>query len=166
MTAGGPPPTETPAPPRNRGDKLRRLLAHDALPIYVAVAALVLTLPSLRVGRIVDDHFHRLAMQPSGRFGEFVRSPLDMFRFISGDRDETLRKMDLGFLPWWTVPEAHAAFFRPLTTLTHWVDYRLWPNWPVLMHVQNVLWLALLVWVVARLYRRLLTPMWVAGWRR
>jgi len=71
--------------------------------------------------------------------------------------------MDLGIVPWWTVKDLRGAFWRPVTALTHWIDYALWPATPALMHLQSVVWYGLLIFVVALLYRRLLGSTLVAG---
>ena len=66
--------------------RLRDLFASRSFPFVAAAVAIVLTLPSLRVGWIIDDHFHRLVMVGSGRFREGLPDRLDMFRFLTGDR--------------------------------------------------------------------------------
>ena len=48
--------------------------------------------------------------------------------------------METGAAPWWTLPTLRIAFFRPLAVLTHWADYRLWPDSGVLMHVHSIAW--------------------------
>ena len=50
-----------------------------------------------------------------------------------------------------------------MASLTHWVDYLLWPNSPAMMHVQSVLWYALLAGAVALLYQRLMGLTVAAG---
>ncbi len=70
---------------------------------------------------------------------------------------------DSGFLPWIASPHLHIAFWRPLASLTHQLDWVLWPSHPWLMHLHSLLWLAVAVLLSAALYRRLLEPAWVAG---
>jgi hypothetical protein len=71
--------------------------------------------------------------------------------------------IDLGVMPWWTMPKIKGSFWRPVTVATHWLDYRLWPEQPALMHAQSLLWFAATVFVAACLYRRVMTVAWVAG---
>lgn len=125
-------------------------------PLLAAMLAFLLTLPSLRAGWVVDDHFHRMVMTGSAQYGELLPPWWNMFRFFDGNPERMRRAMDLGFLPWWTYPHAKAAFFRPFTALTHRVDYWLWPSHPVWMHAQSVLWYAVAVAAIACVYRRLL----------
>jgi hypothetical protein len=140
-----------------------RLLCHPRLPIFAALIAMLLVFPSLRVGWLFDDDFHRLTIRGSTRCSVFSGSIWDLFRFLDGNPGRTLELMDYGGLPWWTVPEAKGSFWRPLTILTHWIDYRLWPDlaWP--MHVQSILWYGLLVLATAALYRRMMGAGIAAG---
>ncbi len=141
----------------------RAALTSRYLPWGAALLAVVLTLPALTVGWVVDDHFHRAAMLGSRAFGDFVDSPMDLFRFLDGDPERTWRMVDRGFLPWWTYTGIKACFWRPLTVLTHWLDYRLWPDSAVLMHLHSLLWFGAAVAAVALLYRRLMGATWIAG---
>ncbi len=142
---------------------IRAALTHKYLPIMLAILAMALTLPSLSVGWIMDDHIHRGIILSEGSISEFVDSPLDIFRFMDGDPERTAALMDLGFLPWWTFKGIKGAFWRPLTALTHWLDYQIWPESPVLMHAQSILWFGMLIASVALLYRRFIGLTWIAG---
>ncbi|MBU0718720.1 MAG: hypothetical protein KJ749_10765 [Planctomycetes bacterium] len=143
--------------------RLHGCLTHRRLPLYLALVATVLTLPSLTGGWVADDHFHRLRLAGAAAFPEFSNAPSQTFVFATGDPEWNYRVMDLGVWPWWTLPNLHAAFWRPLTVLTHQLDYWLWPNCPALMHAQSVLWYAALAAIVTLLYRRFLGLTWVAG---
>ena len=132
--------------------------------LWVApLLGMLLTLPSLWGGWVIDDHFHRQTFLGSDHLGGILGSRLDMFRFFDGDPARTQRMMDLGIVPWWTVKNLRGAFWRPVAALTHWLDYTLWPASPALMHLQSVAWYGLLIFAVAWLYRRLLGFTPVAG---
>lgn len=124
-------------------------------PRIVALVALVCTLTSLRAGWILDDYLHLAVLRqaPAG-FAGLPEVTRELFRFVSGDQTERQHLMDEGLLPWWAAPHLKVAFWRPLTAVTHWLDAQLWPHSARLMHLQNVLWYALLIWVLARLYRQ------------
>ena len=136
---------------------------YPAVPICLG---LLLASASLWGGVHFDDYGIRAAVR-----GEYVvegvtSNPLQPFSFLDGDPQRNQKLMDSGFLPWWTDLECRAAFMRPVTALTHLVDYRLLDDYPVLMHVQSLAWFALLIWVAAVLYRRLMGPTmapWLAG---
>ncbi len=145
------------------GRTLRTWLVHRHLPGVLAILAIALALPSLWVGWVADDHFHRLRLVGAPEFADLSGSPMELFTFGDGDPEHTYRLMDVGFWPWWTLPEIRAAFFRPITVVTHWLDYRLWPSRPALMHAHSLLWFAGLIAATTVLFRRLLGLTWVAG---
>lgn len=142
--------------------KLRSVLEHRRLPLLAAGLAFALTLPALGSGLQFDDLFHRVALL--GRPGaEGMEVPGHLFDFVNGDSARTRRLMDAGASPWWTTEDLHAAFWRPVTEVTHRIDYALWPNRPALMHLQSLLWYGALAAAAAVLYRKLLGASWVCG---
>jgi hypothetical protein len=140
-----------------------RVLGDRYLPIAVALLALVVCIPSLWLGLQNDDHYLRLVLSDPPLDSTWVRSPFDAFAFVNGDEHVIQNAIADGRLPWWTHPRLRLAFLRPVTSLTHWIDFRIWPNRPWLMHLQSLLWFAGAIFAAALLYRRLLLPAWVAG---
>lgn len=138
-------------------------MTYRRFPAIAALVALALMLPALWTGWQVDDHIHRFLLLGSPGLPALHVDPLDLFALIDGDPQRNARLMDIGVLPWWTYEELRVAFWRPLSALTHWLDYQLWPNSPLLMHAHNLLWLALAVTLAGTLYRRLIGPTWIAG---
>jgi len=124
---------------------------------------MLLVLPSLQAGLLIDDYHHRLLFTDSDSPARLLDSPLDMFAFFGHDPERLQQLKDLGLIPWWTGDGVKAAFWRPLTSLTHWLDYLLWPDTPALMHAQSIVWYGLLVLVTALLYRRLIPAAALAG---
>lgn len=149
--------------PRGLRGRLARLLASPWIALAAVVIALLLTHSVVHNGLDGDDYYHRAVLSGSERFGEQLRGPQAMFRFLPGDPELARRSMDVGFLPWWTDPEIKAEFFQLITVQTHILDYWLWPDRPDLMHVQSLVWFALLVFLAAKFYRRILGPTWMAG---
>lgn len=129
------------------------------MPWAAALVAAGLCLPALGVGLHMDDYAQRMTMLRAPRV---LTEPLAVFASLPGDPELNRRYMDLGILPWWTVPDYRLAFSRILSAVSMWIDYRLWPDSPVLMHAHSLLWLGLMVLVAALLYRRLLDA-WSAG---
>lgn len=142
---------------------VHRVLTHRLAPLGIAAIAVMLTLSSLSVGLIYDDYHHKLLMSGPESPVRLLRSPMDLFNFFDGDPERISELKDLGLLPWWTSDGIKGAFWRPLTSLTHWLDYVLWPGAPWLMHVQSVLWYAAVVLAVAFLYRRFSSTALIAG---
>jgi hypothetical protein len=145
------------------GVSIRGILRHRRLPFFVAALAVLLCLPSLWLGLQNDDHVLRLVLSDPPLDPEWTRTPVDTFLFVNGDEELIRRAVEECRLPWWTHPRLRLAFLRPITGLTHWIDFRVWPDLPWLMHVQSLLWFAGAVIAAALFYRRLLIPTWVAG---
>ncbi len=140
---------------------LQRIIERRLTPRAAAATAAALLLPSLAGGVALDDHVHRLHARGYAFMGP--PRPFDMFRFMDGDPAHVAALREQGLVPWFTPDHLRIAFFRPLSALTHYLDYgvlRL-PAWA--MHAESVAWYALLVLCAARLYTRLLSAPGVAG---
>ncbi len=155
MSSGG--------PPRGLAASVGSFLTMRHLPPAAAVLAVLLALPSLGAGWIMDDYYHRAVLLERPRFRDLLGPPSEMFRFFRGDPDRTGRIMDIGLFPWWTDPSLKAEMLQTLTVLTHRLDYALWPDSPMLMHAHSLFWLGAAVAVTAAFYRRMLGSTWVAG---
>ncbi len=140
--------------------KIRVWLSSPALPIVSAGLVMLLTLPALWTGFQLDDLAMRMALL---EHPEAMAAPGEAFSFIKGDPEINRQFMDLGVMPWWAVEDLRFVFLRPVTIAFHRLDYVLWPNSAPLMHLHSLLWLAALVLSVAALYRRMLSPVWIAG---
>jgi hypothetical protein len=132
-------------------------LASPRLPIFAALLAALLTASSLGMGLATEDYLFRAAVQ----------RPLTLDDVNLYDAEDVAGGVALarrlGSLPWLTPDEFRISFWRPLASLTHFVDYRLWPGPTWRFHLESVLCYALLAAVVALLYRRILGASWVAG---
>jgi hypothetical protein len=116
--------------------------------------AMLLCAPSLWLGWQFDDDFHRLALtQPE--LPTLSRSPAELFVFIEGDETANRQYVVMGMLPWWSHEKLRIAFFRPLTGFTHWVDYKIWPETPSLMHLHSLVWLGGVMVAATFFYRRM-----------
>ncbi len=121
----------------------------------------LLSLPTLGFGLMADDHVHRLVIQSWLGDAELpplleteVRHPLlDTFVFFRGDPELAHLEEERGLLPWWAAPDLKAAFFRPLTVVTHLVDHVLWPDTYWLMHLHSGLWMGLGLLLALWLFR-------------
>lgn len=142
--------------------RLAAVLAHPRLPWVAALAGVLLAAPALTTGLWLDDHLHRFVVGLHAR-GEGLLPWWDLYVAAEGDEALTRARMDVGFSPWWTVPELRVRFLRPLSAATHHLDYAAWPDAPWLMHAISLAWYGGLVVAVGRLHRRWLGPTWVAG---
>lgn len=125
--------------------------------------AIAMTGASVFDGYSTDDHFFRAVFRGTPNVPELARGPLQSFVFADGDphTNESLR--DRGMFPWWAVTHAKLAFFRPLASAYHWLDYRLWNDRPAPMHAENVALYAALCVLAFLLYRQLFDSLWVAA---
>lgn len=135
---------------------LQRWLAKPSAPLAIVALALLLSSPALFVGLAGDDYFHKLVLTGQGEIAAIPRDPLAMFVWADGDPERGHAMMEVGMTGWWSDPRLVMAYFRPLAVATHWLDYRLWPASPWLMHLHSLLWFALGLLLLSRLYRRLL----------
>jgi hypothetical protein len=144
-------------------DALGSLAKRRWFPLGVAAVAVIFALPSLGVGLVVDDFYHRVVLLRRPPWAEWLGTPAEMFRFFNGNPVRAGRLVDMGLFPWWTDLELKGEFLQALTVLTHRLDYALWPDSAPLMHVQNLVWLGTAVAAAAFFYRRMIGPTWVAG---
>ncbi len=140
-----------------------RHLTRRELPALLILPTLLLTLPALWTGWQFDDYVHRELLLRSPGLSGLAPATMELFSFLSGNPLQTMAQVERGDLAWWTLPEAKQAFWRPLSGLTHWLDYQFWPEQPLLMHLHSQLWLVALVSSAALLYRRLMGLSGAAG---
>jgi hypothetical protein len=145
--------------------RARPLLESPRLPLIAAALALVLTSPSLFAGFATEDWVQRGNLRVAG-----LRGIADLNAFGHGGfwtaSDVVTRNREYqhaGWFPWITSPHFDVSFFRPLASLTHYIDYQHWPDRPWFMHLQNLLWYAVLAAAVAVYHSRLVEPRWAAG---
>jgi hypothetical protein len=124
---------------------------------------MTMAIPSLRSGLQGDDLWFQCVMEsPPGLEEVFGKS--GSFNLVAdGDPQRTRHMMNLGLLPWWSCPDFRLSFWRPVSNITHRLDFTLWPKRAALMHLQNILWYGVWTFCVALLYRRLIRIAWVAG---
>jgi hypothetical protein len=153
---------------------IKRLLAHRLLPVSLAAAAVVAMLPALKTGLAWDDLVQRpfqfkaseLPAQTRELFPPDTGSLRGVLSGLFGkivNPEQVALARDYGILGWWGPDGIRCGLWRPLTAFTHWVDYRLFPDCPALMHAHNIAWFAAAVFLAAIIYRLLAGPAWIAG---
>jgi hypothetical protein len=156
-------------------DFAKTFLANRYLPAILAVGAILVMLPALKTGLVMDDLPQRAVelrpdqlpprMQETGNppdSGRFSTVLFDLFGFSRNPQCVVLMK-NYGTLPWWTPDDLRLSLCRPVTALTHWLDYRLFPDSPALMHAHNIAWFATVVFLLTMVYRKLMGTGWAAG---
>jgi len=155
---------------------LKRFFESKYLPWILGVVAVVVMLPALKTGLMMDDLIQRFPqLKPSqippglDRTGAVPDHPGQLSTVLSEtfgfprDREHWKMGRNYGLLPWWLSDETRCSLWRPLTALTHWIDYRLFPDSPVLMHAHSIAWFAAIVFLAAMMYCKIIGPTWIAG---
>ena len=107
---------------------------------------------SLGWGFIWDDYFHQLALR-QGLEGGPLR-PWSLYDF--GPRPEAGETLfEAGMMPWWTDADFKVRFFRPVSSLSIWLDYRLYDDWAPGYHLTSLLLFAVLLGLAFRMFRAL-----------
>jgi hypothetical protein len=152
--------------------RIMSVLGWRGWPWVLALTAIVVSLPALRFPPLNDDYVQRAMLVGSSqgaRLGFVPAEPASLRTALSDlliavHPDQNLKSLKTyGALPWWTCEQYRVAFWRPLASLTHWLDYRLLPQSFTWMHLHSILWYSAVVLAVAMLYRRLIDLSWVAG---
>ena len=141
---------------------IQRFLASPTAGWVAIAVALLLAAPSLTVGLAADDWLQLLVARGLHPFAGLPQSRLDLFSFAGHDPATIQPLVDAGMFPWWTDPAVKLAFWRPLASFTHLVDWTLWPGAPWAMHLHSLAWFGLALAAAAALYRRLIGG-WTAG---
>ena len=131
--------------------------------IYIAVIfSLFLLLPSLNQGFFLDDWLLKLKIKYTNELN-WENFNFGIFDFVGNNSVEVKSAVDDGSLPWWTYEKLRMSFWRPLTELTHFIEFRLWPDSPFFMHWQNLIWYGIILLIAGILYKRFLGYSWIAG---
>lgn len=128
--------------------------ARLCLLVAVAVLGALVCLPAVGSELAWDDFIMALAARASS-LDSYQGAGRDLFAFANGNVADNRQLMDRGLLlPWWSDPELKIAFFRPLSSLLHRLDYVLWFDDPRPMYVHSLLWLGAMHLAVGALYLR------------
>jgi hypothetical protein len=136
---------------------MKRWLESARLAWVAAFLAGLLCAPSLFTGLATEDYVFRGATRVP-----LTWSTLNVFGGPESPAATVTDRSD-GILPWLAPDDFHIAFWRPLSSLTHQLDYRILSSTPWLMHLESILLFVALVYVAARLYRRLFEAPGIAG---
>lgn len=135
--------------------RLSNILSRPLLSQFIPFVAILLCLPSLFTGLMGDDYFfYALFDGYQGLKPITDISLFNLFSFSNGDPERFAQMQQLGLLPWWTVSDFKYLFFRPLSELSHYIDFRLWPQSSIMMHVHNLLWFFAALWILRALYQK------------
>jgi len=144
------------------------------VPLLFAAAAILLHYNGLNTGFFLDDHTNRIMLQTTTPQQQslspymqierlagldahkFTHVLMNQFCFFPNIKQEKTLLQNAGLLGWWIDPNHHICFWRPLTSATHALDYKFWPDRPLLMHLHSAFWLSLFIGMSLVFYRRFL----------
>ena len=144
-------------------ERVQQWCSHRRIVLIAVLVGMGLTLPSLGFGLLMDDYLHYTVLKGVSQGAELFESRWHIFNFVDTDSTHSQKLIDYGILPWWTSETLKLKFWRPVTVATHVLDYELWPDAPMLMHAQSILWYGLCIAMIGLLYRRLMGATWIAG---
>jgi hypothetical protein len=117
---------------------------------WITLIAFLCALPSLTIGFQSDDYIlHQQTLE---------RGPSAAYRFSARDpqlaREQALEARSDGRVPWWGDGRAYVRYFRPLSSLSLWLDFAHGaPAW--WMHLENCAIYAAIVWLAIAIYEQL-----------
>ncbi len=135
--------------------RLQGLFAQRQVFAAAVLLGVLLSLPTLGGGLVLDDYQQRIALLGGGHG--------NAFEFFHRGTPAGEAQMQSGVLAWWTHPDTKVVFFRPAAQWLLQLDYRLWPDSLLLMHLHSVLWYALTVFIAGLCYRQFMPTRWAAG---
>lgn len=133
-----------------------------SLPV-LALIGVLLYAPGMGANLIADDFFQWALLKGDLHQAHYPGSPFGLFNLVDGSPEHVQAMKDSGRLFWGAADTLRMSFWRPLAEFTHWVDFKLWPDSPLMMHVHSLLWYGLLLLSVGLLYKRLTTSPVQAG---
>jgi hypothetical protein len=101
---------------------------------------------ALQAGFWSDDYLQYAMLH--GKY-PLARASWDLYRFSDGSSAEMQRHLDFGSFPWWSDPHFKLALLRPLASLSHAFDYRVFGTNALAHHIHSFAWWALSVVTVA-----------------
>lgn len=115
----------------------------------VLLGALLVASPALFMGRYWDDfeHYNRFYLQEAG-IGEVFRA----YEYVPQDTPDFVME----YLPWFADTGIHVHFFRPLSGLLIYLDFRVLGDSPVAHHAHSIFWYFCWLIAVSLVLRRLL----------
>lgn len=135
--------------------RLAPWLVGPRLPLAVALLSVLLCLPALGTGFVMDDWYQRAVLFDLPALAYVGEPWRELFCFMPGPgRNGPL--VEVGILPWWADTDVRACFLRPLASVLHQLDSVLWRDQAWLQHAHSLAWWGLAAWLVARFYRQVL----------
>lgn len=132
------------------------LAGHPHVDRWILALAVLLVLPCVTVGFAADDAMLRVRTGPIETFAGLAPTRWDLFVFVRDDPDQHAALRERGFASWWLVDGYRLGFLRPLSSVTHWLDFAVWPHNPAAMYMHSIAWFVAMLVAARAVFRRLL----------
>ena len=86
-----------------------------------------------------DERLQALGFSGSETAGSLRYALQHQFNFFDAASTAFSAQKNYGVLPWWIADNAALHLWRPLTSLTQWLDFQLWPKSLAMMHASSLL---------------------------
>ena len=104
-----------------------------------------------------DEQLQALGFAGDKQAGTLNYALHQQFNFFDASQPSFQALKDYGVLPWWMATDASLHLWRPLTSLTHWLDYQLWPDSLTMMHVTSLV-IVMLAWTLLAYFYTSISP--------
>ncbi|HOW18432.1 MAG TPA: hypothetical protein PLC79_05295, partial [Phycisphaerae bacterium] len=132
-----------------------------ALAVLLLACGVANNAHSLGWGFIYDDYGHQIVLRHPDLRG--YMQPWDLYDF--GEQPGPGQPLyERGLYPWWTDPDFKLRFFRPVTSLSIWLDYRLFGDWAPGYHITSLTLFGVFLALVLKLFHDLGVPPTAALW--
>ncbi|MEK7794137.1 MAG: hypothetical protein AAB353_06390, partial [Candidatus Hydrogenedentota bacterium] len=121
--------------------------------LFAFVVGLLLTSPALFIGFAQDDWYFLSIFKANDAQG-FNSKLLNTYTFADGQASGNQALLKSGVLPWWAVEGWRVDMWRPLTSLSLWIDYQLFGEQAFPFHVHSWLLYGALAALAAVWFRR------------
>jgi hypothetical protein len=131
------------------------------LAVLLILAGVANNAHCLRWGFQYDDYVHQLALRHLVPTVHLRCWNLYNFGGRPGPSEPLAQQ---GLFPWWTDSDFKVRFFRPVTSLSIYLDSLLYRDWAPGYHLTGLAWFAVFLALAFRLYRDLGAPASAALW--
>jgi len=132
-----------------------------ALAVLLVACGVANNTRSLGWGFVYDDYAHQIVLRHPNLRG--YMQPWNLYNF--GERPGPGEPLyERGLYPWWTDTDFKLRFFRPVTSLSIWLDYRLFGDWAPGYHVTSLTLFGIFLALTLKLFRDLGVPPPAALW--
>ena len=145
--------------PRRQATSSWSLRSRLGFTLLLVVIGLALRWQALDVPYFSDDYM-QLGMLAGTYPGE--HPAWDLYDFIRADPELFALHKEVGTLPWWAFEELNGSVLRPLSSLTIWLDWQLWPANSRASHLHNFVWWIAMIFAASTFLFRVL-PLRVAA---